>query len=143
MDTTLTFATWTAALTARGFTVLPSSHAVPVELWLRTPIRGGGNEVLHLRARGTSVTLRRYSATALAGLILRSECDCEEHRTAGAATRVALMPGAVALAEAVYDGTAEEGWVGHTAGLLGVPTAAALFERLLDELTEKTSTRVA
>lgn len=139
MDTNLTFATWTAALTARGFTVLPSSHAVPVELWLRTP----RNEVLHLRARGTTVTLRRYSAAALAGLILRSECDCEEHRTAGAATRVALLPGTVALAEAVYDGAVEAGWAGHQAGLLGVPAAAELFERLLDELSEKAATRVA
>ena len=35
MDAPLTFAAWTSALTIRGFTVLPSSHAVPIELWLR------------------------------------------------------------------------------------------------------------
>ena len=62
MQTPLTFAAWTSALTIRGYTVLPASHAVPVELWLRTP-RG---EVLHFRARGTRVVLRRYTATALA-----------------------------------------------------------------------------
>ena len=139
MDTPLTFATWTAALTARGYTVLPSSHAVPIELWLRTP----RNEVLHLRARGVRVTLRRYTAGALAGLILRSECDCEEHRTAGATTRTTLMPGSVPLAEAVYDGAAEAGWVGYEAGLLDVPSAAALFDSLLSELSDTKATRVA
>lgn len=143
METTLSFATWTAALSARGFTVLPSSHAVPIELWLRTPVRGGGNDVLHLRARGTSVTLRRYSAAVLAGLILRSECDCEEHRLAGAATRFALTPGAVPLAEAVYDGAAELGWSSHEAGLLGVPAAAVLLDELLPQVMAARATRVA
>jgi len=139
METPLTFAAWTASLTSRGFTVLPSSHAVPVELWLRTP----RHEVLHLRARGTSVTLRRYPAAALAGLILRSECDCEAHRTAGATTRTTLAPGAVAVAEAVYDGATEQGWVGYQAGLVDVATAAALFDRLLSEVVPDAITRVA
>ena len=139
METPLTFSAWTSALTAQGFTVLPSSHAVPIELWLRTP----RNEVLHLRARGTRVVLRRYTAAALAGLILRSECDCEEHRTAGAATRTTLAPGSVPLAEAVYDGAADLGWVGYQAGLLDVPTAAALFDRLLPEVSARRATRVA
>jgi hypothetical protein len=139
MEPPLTFAAWTSALTARGFTVLASSHAVPIELCLRT----SRNEVLHLRARGTSVTLRRYPATALAGLILRSECDCEEHRNAGAATRTTLMPGAVALAEAVYDGADELGWVGYQAGLLDVASAAVLLDRLLPEVTGEEATRVA
>ena len=31
----LTFASWTRALSARGYGVLPASHAVPVSLWLR------------------------------------------------------------------------------------------------------------
>lgn len=139
METSITFAAWTSALTVRGFTVLPSSHAVPVELWLRTP----RNEVLHFRARGTTVALRRYTAAALAGLILRSECDCEEHRTAGATTRTALLPGAVPLNEAVYDGAAELGWVGYQAGLLDIPTAAVLLERLLPQVTPDAITRVA
>jgi hypothetical protein len=139
MESPITFAAWTTALTARGFTVLPSSHAVPIELWLRTR----RNEVLHLRARGTSVTLRRYPAAALAGLILRSECDCEEHRRAGATTRTTLMPGAVALSEAVYDGADELGWVGYQAGLLDVASAAVLFDRLLPEVTDQKATQVA
>ncbi|HSV40330.1 MAG TPA: hypothetical protein VLI04_16330 [Nocardioidaceae bacterium] len=139
MESPLTFAAWSASLTARGFTVLPSSHAVPIELWLRTP----RNEVLHLRARGTSVTLRRFPAAALAGLILRSECDCEEHRTAGATTRTTLAPGAVPLAEATFDGAAELGWVGYQAGLLDVPSAAALFDRLLSDVLPDAITRVA
>jgi len=144
MDNPLTFSAWTASLSQRGFTVLPSSHAVPIELWLRTPLDGRlGNEVLHLRARGTRVTLRRYSAAALAGLILRAECDCEEHRTAGATTRPALVPGSTPLAEAVYDGAAELGWVGYQAGLLDVPSAAVLFDRLLVELAPHAVTRVA
>ena len=139
MDAPLTFAAWTSALTIRGFTVLPSSHAVPIELWLRTQ-RG---DVLHLRARGTRVVLRHYSAAALAGLILRSECDCEEHRTAGAATRTTLAPGAVPLAETVYDGAGELGWVGYQAGLLDVPSAAVLLDRLLPEVAPDAVTRVA
>lgn len=144
MDTPFTFSAWASSLTRRGFTVLPSSHGVPVELWLRAPIDGPlGNEMLHLRARGTRVTLRRYSAAALAGLILRSECDCEEHRTAGATTRTALVPGAQPLAEVVYDGAAEVGWAGYQAGLLDVPSASVLFERLLGELAPHAASRVA
>jgi hypothetical protein len=139
METPLTFAAWTASLTARGYTVLPASHAVPIELWLRT----AHNEVLHLRARGTAVTLRRYTAAALAGLILRSECDCEEHRTAGAATRTTLVPGAVPTAEAVYDGAADLGWVGYQAGLLDVPSASVLFDRLLPQVQQARATQVA
>ncbi|HET7690555.1 MAG TPA: hypothetical protein VFK41_09265 [Nocardioidaceae bacterium] len=144
MDTPLTFAAWSSSLTQRGFTVLPSSHAVPIELWLRTPFDGPlGNEVLHLRARGTRVTLRRFSATALAGLILRSECDCEEHRTAGATTRTSLVPGAQPLAEVVYDGAADLGWVGYQAGLLDVPSASVLFDRLLAEIAPGAVPQVA
>jgi hypothetical protein len=144
METPLTFAAWTASLTARGYTVLPSSYAVPIELWLRTPINGSwGNEVLHLRARGTRVTLRRYPGAALAGLILRSECDCEEHRTAGATIRTTLVPGSVPSAEAVYDGADDLGWVGYQAGLLDVPSAAVLFERLLPDVSPSRDAQVA
>jgi hypothetical protein len=89
------------------------------------------------------VVLRRYTAAALAGLILRSQCDCEEHRTAGAAARTALVPGAVPLAEAVYDGAQELGWVGYQAGLLDVPSAAVLLDRLLPEVVPDTVSRVA
>ena len=78
MTSSLDFRTWTAALSARGWTVLSPSHAVPVQLWLRS-----GDTVLHLLAQGTRVVLRRYAGSDLTALILRSACDCEEHRTAG------------------------------------------------------------
>lgn len=124
------FAAWTELLRARGFVVLPASHRVPVELWLREP----SGHVLHLRARGTSIVLRRYDAADLTGLILRSECDCEAHRQAGAARRTVLAPGAMPLAEARYDGAAEHGWTGVRAALVDVPTAIGLFDVLVESL---------
>ena len=129
----LTYADWTGRLAGEGFTVLGSSHAVPVQLWLR---RGAGPdaEVLHLAARGTRVTLRRYAGSDLATLLLRAECDCAEHRAAGAAARTVLVTGATPDAEAVFDGAAELGWRGYQAGLLDVPTAAGLLTRLRAEL---------
>lgn len=129
----LTFASWTAALSARGLRVLPSSHVVPVEIWARDQ----QGSVLHFRARGTSVTLRRYEASDLTGLILRSECDCEEHRVAGAGQRTVLRPGAVPSVEQRVDGATEFGWSSFEAGLIDVPTAAALFDRLLGDLTAR------
>lgn len=129
---TSSFSAWASALAARGFAVLPASHVVPIELWLRE--RTG--EVLLLRARGTSVVLRRYAASDLTGLILRAECDCEEHRVAGAGQRTVLIPGARALAEVAVDGRAEFGWSGIEAGLLDVPASAELFDRLYGQLPE-------
>jgi hypothetical protein len=123
------FASWTAHLARRGFGVLTASHAVPVELWAIPP--GDPDSVLHLRARGTRVVLRRYAAGDLATLVLRSECDCAEHRAAGASGRTVLLPGAVPEAEVVYDGAARQGWRSHEAGLLEVDEAAAVFEELL------------
>ena len=128
----LTFATWVADLSARGHSVLAASHAVPIQLWLREP--GDHGSVLHFLARGTTVTLRRYAATDLTTLVLRSECDCEEHRTAGAGSRTVLTPGAVPVDEVVLDGAALFGWTGFEAGLLDVPTAAELFAELRHEL---------
>ncbi|RYU11956.1 hypothetical protein [Nocardioides iriomotensis] len=128
----LTFATWVADLSARGHGVLAASHAVPIQLWLREP--GDYGSVLHFLARGTTVTLRRYAATDLTTLVLRSECDCEEHRTAGAGSRTVLTPGAVPVDEVVLDGAALFGWTGFEAGLLDVPTAAELFAELRHEL---------
>ncbi len=127
----LTFTAWTATLAADGYTVLPSSHAVPVQLWLRD----GDGQVLHFLARGTRITLRSYRPSDLTGLILRSECDCAEHRTAGAAQRTVLVPGAVPLAESAVDGRRDFGWRGIEAGLLDVPSAAAILDRLLAELS--------
>jgi hypothetical protein len=129
MTRQLDFSTWTAALAARGFTVLSPSHAVPVQLWLRT-----GDDVLHLSAQGTRVVLRRHAATDLTSLILRAACDCEEHRTAGASSRTVLAPGAQPLDEAVLDGAALFGWSSWEAGLLDVPTAAGILESLLARL---------
>ena len=128
----LTFATWVADLSARGHAVLAASHAVPIQLWLREP--GDRGSVLHFLARGTTVTLRRYAATDLTTLVLRSECDCEEHRTAGAGSRTVLTPGAVPVDEVVLDGAAAFGWTGFEAGLLDVPTAAELFAEMRGEL---------
>ena len=130
MTTPLTLSAWTAALAERGLHVLPASHAVPVQLWARDSAG-----VLHFTARGTTVRLRRYAGNALTGLILRSECNCEAHRTAGAGQRTVLLPGAIPLAEVVYDGRAERGWTGIEAGLLDVAGAAILFDRLLMQLT--------
>lgn len=127
----LTFSTWTAALSARGWTVLSPSHAVPVQLWLLAP---GTSDVLHLLARGTRVVLRRYDASDLTSMILRSECDCAEHRTAGAGTRTVLAPGAVPVEEVVLEGSVAFGWTSYEAGLLDVPTAAGILESLLARL---------
>ena len=66
--------------------------------------------------------------------MLRAECDCEEHRTAGAGSRTVLTPGAVPAAEVVFDGAAELGWSGIEAGRLDVPTAAAMFDEMLAQL---------
>ena len=125
-----TFSAWTAALRRRGFVVLPASHAVPVQLWLLT----ADGSALHLLARGTRLTLRRFAAHDLAALVLRSECDCEEHRAAGAAVRTVLAAGATPTAEAVFDGAARLGWRGYEAGLLDVATTAEVFEELLATL---------
>jgi hypothetical protein len=123
---------WVGALSARGYSVLAASHAVPIQLWLRDD----DGTALHFLARGTSVTLRRYDASDLTSLVLRSECDCEEHRTAGAGSRTALNPGAVASGEVVFDGAAALGWTGYEAGLLDVATAAAMFDEMSAELAE-------
>lgn len=127
--TPLTFSSWTAALAERGLSVLPPSHPVPVELWARD-----ADGVVHFRARGTTVTLRRYQDSDLTGLILRSECDCAEHRTAGAGTRTVLAPGAAPVAEVQIDGAAEFGWRAIEAGRLDVPAAAVLFDLLHERL---------
>lgn len=129
-QTPSTFTAWVASLSARGHSVLAASHAVPIQLWLR---RQDGS-VLHFLARGTRVTLRQYDAADLTSLVLRSACDCEEHRTAGAGARTVLTPGAVPSAELVFDGAETLGWTGYEAGLLDVATAAGMFEEMSGEL---------
>jgi hypothetical protein len=132
MTAPLTFRTWTAALSARGWTVLSPSHAVPVQLWLRA-----GDDVWHFFARGTRLVLRRYDASDLTTMILRSECDCAEHRTAGAGHRTVLAPGAVPVDELGFDGRTTLGWSTYEAGLVDVPTAAGILESLMARSAER------
>lgn len=135
---TFTFATWTRSLTARGFAVLSPSHAVPVSLWL-----GAGDRVLHFSARGTRLRLTAYDRSDLTHLLLRSECDCEEHRLAGAAGRMVINPGAKQTAEVVFDGAATLGWTGHQAAVLPLAEAAGILEALLQQLPDQLAIPVA
>ena len=129
----LTFASWTRALSARGYGVLPTSHAVPVSLWLRDgdPITG---RVLHFAARGTRLRLVAYRPTDLTTLILRAACDCAEHREAGATGRVVLNPGVEPLEVHELDGAEVFGWTGHEAALLPLQETAGILESLLARL---------
>jgi len=131
----LTFPSWTRALSARGYAVLPSSHAVPVSLWLRDgdPVTG---RVLHLGARGTRLRLAVYRPSDLTTLILRAACDCAEHRQAGAAGRVVLNPGAEPLELHELDGASVFGWRGHEAALLPLQETAGIFESLLARVSQ-------
>ncbi len=131
----LTFASWTRALSARGYGVLPPSHAVPVSLWLRDgdPLTG---RVLHFAARGTRLRLVAYRPTDLTTMILRAACDCAEHREAGATGRVVLNPGAEPLEVHDFDGAKVFGWVGHEAALLPLQEAAGILESLLARLPQ-------
>jgi hypothetical protein len=141
----LTFAGWTRALSARGYGVLPASHAVPVSLWLRdADPEGGLNEgpdddgrVLHFAARGTRLRLAVYRPSDLTTLILRAACDCEEHRQAGATGRVVLNPGAEPVEVHELDGAKVFGWRGHEAALLPLHEAAGILESLLPRLTPR------
>jgi hypothetical protein len=127
----LTFASWTRALSARGYDVLPASHAVPVSLWLRD---SADDRVLHFDARGTRLRLAAYRPSDLTTLVLRATCDCAEHRQAGATGRVVLNPGAVPLEFHEMDGAHVFGWSGHEAALLSLEETAGLFESLLARL---------
>jgi len=130
----LSFTAWTHGLSARGFSVLPSSHAVPVSLWLREHDPAGApaaDRILHFTARGARFRLAAYRPSDLTTLILRSTCDCEEHRTAGGAGRVVLNPGAAPTEVHELDGVAVFGWTGHEAALVPVAEAAGIFESLL------------
>ena len=137
-----TFASWTRALSTRGYGVLPASHAVPVSLWLSddSPEPGDGlrprpGRVLHYSARGTRLRLAAYRPSDLTTLILRAACDCAEHRQAGATGRVALNPGAQPLEVHELDGARVFGWRGHEAALLPLQETAGILESLLPRLT--------
>jgi len=141
----LTFAGWTRALSARGYGVLPASHAVPVSLWLRDDTHESGDgsgegRVLHYSARGTRLRLAVYRPTDLTTLLLRAACDCEEHRQAGATGRVALNPGTEPVEVHELDGARVFGWRGHEAALLPLHEAAGILESLLPRLTPASTT---
>jgi hypothetical protein len=129
----LTFAGWTRALSARGYGVLPTSHAVPVSLWLREgdPISG---RVLHFTARGTRLRLTVHRPSDLTTLLLRAACDCAEHRQAGARGRVVVNPGAEPVEVHELDGARVFGWRGHEAALLPLLETAGILESLLARL---------
>ena len=119
-----------ALLAPRGLSVLPQSHLVPVDVWLRD----ASGALLHLTGRGTTLRLRAYDATDLTAVLLRSECDCRAHREAGAAHRVALRPGATPVSEAAYDGATRHGWTGIEAAMLRGEALAAVLRDLLGAL---------
>lgn len=134
----MTFSTWTRSLSGRGYAVLPTSHAVPVSLWLRDgdSVAGPGSDrVLHFSARGTRLRLTAYRPSDLTTLLLRAACDCEQHRQAGATGRVVLNPGAEPLEVHELDGAQVFGWTGHEAALLPLQDAAGILESLLPRLS--------
>jgi hypothetical protein len=132
--TTTPLATWAGVTAARDLRTLPQSRFVPVDAWLIDPRRP--SEVLNLLARGTRVRLRVYDRSDLTTLLLRAECDCEEHRLAGAVGRPVLNPGAAPRAEATYDGAARAGWSGVAAGLLRPDEVAPVLDELLRALED-------
>ena len=115
-----------ASLAPRGWTVLPQSHLVPVDVWLAR-----GDSLLHLSGRGTTLRLRAYAQSDLTVALLRAECDCQSHREAGATARVVLRPGAVPSVHAVYDGALRHGWTGIEAARLRVPELLPVMDELL------------
>ncbi|GAA1912988.1 hypothetical protein [Nocardioides marmoribigeumensis] len=117
------------SLAPRGWSVLPQSHLVPVDVWLRS-----GPVLLHLSGRGTTVRLRRYAESDLAVALLRAECDCQSHREAGAAARVVLRPGAAPSASVAYDGAARHGWTGVEAARLRADELRPVLAELLADL---------
>jgi hypothetical protein len=137
----LDFTSWTRSLNARGYAVLPSSHAVPVSLWLREGDHADGR-VLHFAARGTRLRLAAYKPSDLTTLLLRAACDCAEHRQAGATGRIVLNPGAEALEVHELDGARLFGWSGHEAALLPLQDAAGILESLLPRLAASPSATV-
>lgn len=121
-------------LRTAGLALLPASHRVPLTLLLR-PFADDGT-VLRLTARGTTLRLEQYAASALTVALLRAECDCEEHRVAGAAHRTVLAPDTVPDAVGAIDGAARFGWRGIEAALLDPDQVVPYLEELLDRLPQ-------
>ena len=134
MTISLKPASWADVLSAHGLRVLPHSQLVPIDAWLADP--RSPSRLLRLVARGTRVRLTVFDRSDLTTLLLRAECDCEEHRQAGAAGRPALRPGTVPVAEAVYDGAQRDGWTGVEAGHLRPDDVAPLLAHLVGILDE-------
>lgn len=133
--TTLLTTSWAHVLERHGLRVLPHSHFVPLDVWLVHP--QAPRQLWRLLARGTSVRLTSYDRSDLTTLLLRAECDCEEHRLAGASGRPVLAPGTTPLAEAVYDGSSRAGWTGVRAGLLRRDEAAPILDELWADLADR------
>jgi hypothetical protein len=141
MTTTSLATSWAHVLSAHDLRVLPRTQLVPIDAWLadpRTPAR-----LLRLLARGTTVRLMAYDRSDLTTLLLRAECDCEEHRLAGAAGRSALRPDASPVAEVVFDGAERAGWTGVEAGLLRPDGVAPVLDELLGALAATTGSEAA
>jgi hypothetical protein len=138
------FDTWVADLTQRGITVLPPSHAVPVELHGVLPDGRG----LHFRCRGTTVTLRVLAVAdtqvalpvtvgaptefpVMPDVLLPLAEGLDQARQRGAIARLVFPNDAAPESAAAIDGKARFGWSGYEAGLLSVDAAAPLFDELL------------
>jgi hypothetical protein len=138
------FNSWVFALAMRGISVLPPSHAVPIELHALLPDGRG----MHFRCRGTTVTLRVFSAEAtrvavpleidaptefpLVPDVLCSVAEGLDHaRATGVAYRLVFPRAAKPEDVASIDGRARFGWSAHEAGLLSVRAAAPLLDELL------------
>ena len=134
MTTTVTIPSWGDVLAAHGLRALPQSQFVPVDAWLADP--RSPSRVLRLTARGTRVRLTAYERSDLTTMLVRAECDCEEHRQAGAAGRVSLRPGAAPVADVVYDGADRAGWTGVAAGLMRADEVAPVLDVLVRDLAE-------
>lgn len=138
------FSDWTAQLRRRHVSVVAPSAAVPIELYALLP----GDRVLHLRCRGTTVTLCLFPGADVRvavpvvepvrpELAMQGECrlpltvarELLERRDSRA--RLVVEPDAAPLAVAAVDGAARYGWSGHEAGLLRPAQVAPLFDELL------------
>jgi hypothetical protein len=126
---------WADLLASQGLRVLPQSHFVPIDAWLVDP--RSPSRLLRLVARGTRVRLMVHETSDLTTMLVRAECDCEEHRQAGAAGRPTLRPGAHPLVELTYDGAQRAGWSGVAAGRLRPDQAAPVLDELLRALHQR------
>ncbi|TWD84150.1 hypothetical protein FB561_5325 [Kribbella amoyensis] len=124
-------------LASRGLRLLPGSHAVPVELLVQLP----DATIARFTARGTTLRLRRYAATALTSIVIAPECGCGDHHPHLGPNRVTLSAYASPLTEDVIDGELLFGWTGHEAGLLPLVDAAPHFFTLLSATTEAPATQ--